>query len=45
MELQNINRILQLEICAHSNGHSMPQVAIVEHQVSGAIFFFLNSLQ
>ena len=30
MEVENLIRILQFEVYAHSNGHSVPQDAVVE---------------
>ena len=36
--VQSLNWILRFEVYAHSNGHSVPQDAIVEQRVPGAIF-------
>ena len=30
MEVENLIRILQFEVYAHSNGHSVPQDVVVE---------------
>ena len=38
VEVQNHNQILQFEVYAHSDGHSMPQDAIIEQRVTRAIF-------
>ena len=36
--VQSLNWILRFKVYAHSNGHSVPQDAIVEQRVPGAIF-------
>ena len=41
VKVQNLNWILWFEVYAHSNGHSMPQDAIVEQRVPKAIFYSL----
>ena len=41
MKVQNLIRILQFEVYAHSNGYSVPQNAIVEQRVPRAIFYSL----
>ena len=36
--VQNLNWILRFEVYAHSDGHPMPQYAIVKQRVLGVIF-------